>query len=237
MRNMRRRISVGGGAAAALVGLTIIAVSNLNSAGAGSAVDARGPIPAGKSAAAGPAKAFTGQLPQTPTASLMPAIADAGDDPQAVAKVKSDAINDLAGLKARMRLPANVSDRVPMVADPRQVVESQQRLQQVIATTKVAEWVTTVQTAVKAVASDPTYQAYQDNRFVVDSWQGVTIDGSNASVLLKGHDSYFDARGWADDTSRQWQLQLALESGTWKLVSQQSLSLPAVGPSNLAKRP
>jgi hypothetical protein len=78
--------------------------------------------------------------------------------------------------------------------------------------------------------SDPTYQPYIDNTFNVDEWQGVQVTGSDASALLMAHDSYKNVDGtWDNDTSRQWQVKLALEAGRWKLVSHNEVD-PADAP-------
>jgi hypothetical protein len=68
--------------------------------------------------------------------------------------------------------------------------------------------------------ADPTYQPYVDNTFTVDQWQGVQVSRSTAFALLMAHDSYKNIDGtWDDDVSRQWQVTLSLETGSWKIVS------------------
>jgi hypothetical protein len=231
----RRRVTVIGGSAAALLVLGAVIVTSLHLAGAGSVLDTNKPVPAAKGATAGAATAFHGQLPQIPMASLRPAFADVGTS-QAVSDVKADVVDDLQGLRSMMRLPANVAERTRVAQSG--VLQSSQLLAQVVSATDATDSSASIQAAIKAVATDPSYRAYQDNKFIVVAWHGVKISGFTASVLLDGHDSYYDARGWADDPTRQWQLQLALESGRWKLVSQKSISIPpAAGPTASAKRP
>jgi hypothetical protein len=234
---MRRRILVTSLTALGFIGLVTGAiVTNLNAASGGSAVDSNKPLPPGKSAAAQGSKLVKGALPQVSTASLVQAFSDVGD-PRVVAEVKADAINDMQGLRSAMRLPASATDRVAAVSDVVQMAKTAGILQRVMSASSVAQSVADVQAAIRAVASDPTYRAYQDNKFVVDDWQGVKIDGSTASAVLNGHDSYYDAQGWADDQTRQWQLDLQLEGGAWRLKSQKSISIPPSAASSAAKRP
>ncbi len=67
------------------------------------------------------------------------------------------------------------------------------------------------------------HRPYSDNRFVVDAWNGVRVQGVEAFALLDGHDEYLDGLGWAPDPVRQWHVSLLFEDGRWKLAEVYSL--------------
>lgn len=85
-----------------------------------------------------------------------------------------------------------------------------------------------------AAATDPTYEPYDRNTFTVTQWQGVQVSGASAFAVFLGYDCYASpgSSSFEPDATRQWQVQLSLEGGRWKLVSQNSIDPGDVSPAD-----
>jgi hypothetical protein len=170
--------------------------------------------PPAKSAMLATTQDLEGDIGNPPTAEVMSAFADAGD-PGQVAAVKTQLPDRLAADRATFRFPLDeqaIGDRLgdPLRATWAQVAQATQYQEKY--------------EALKLELSEVGYRPYDDNRFVVDQWQGVRISGADAFALLQGHDEYLDeSAGWSPDPVRQWQVNLHLEQGSWKLVDQKSV--------------
>jgi hypothetical protein len=137
-----------------------------------------------------------------------------------VDQVKRDVVSDLQTDRAIMGPSAVPSDLASQLG----LIYSISVLPQVVTETA---------TAMLAAQRDPTYQSYDRNTFRVSEWQGVQVSGTTAFAMFLGYDSY-EPTGQTDlqpDPTRQWQVELSLEAGRWKLVSQKSVDpQPLEGP-------
>jgi hypothetical protein len=216
----RRAIFVLAGLAVAglAVGVTKLATPTADAARSGDAtLSASEPNPSdppAKSAVLATTQDLEGDIGNPPTADVMSAFADAGD-PAQIAAVKAQLPDRLTADRATFRFPLDeqaIGDRLgdPLKATWAQVAQATQYQEKY--------------EALKLELSEVGYRPYDDNRFVVDQWQGVRISGADAFALLQGHDEYLDeSTGWSADPVRQWQVNLHLEQGSWKLVDQKSV--------------
>jgi hypothetical protein len=175
------------------------------------------PQPPEKQAEIDAATVSTAPLTNPPdTAVLQPAGFDAGPATD-VMQVKSDLVTDRQTEQAILGLPQAPAGLQVMLGE-------------VTAASVLDQQTSTAATAMAQAYADPTYQPYIDNLFVVDQWQGVQVSGATAGARLMAHDAYKNPDGtWEHDISRQWQVQLSLESGHWKLVSHKEVD-PANAP-------
>jgi hypothetical protein len=140
----------------------------------------------------------SGRQPATPAADAGPA-AD-------IAQVKADLVDNMTkqGLATKL-------NQTPTAAEVGQFMASS------AAATKLQELSDGVQQLVSR-----GYPAYTDYRFTAEEWQGVQVTGSSAHALVLGHFSAL-RDSWVDSDTVQVEAQLALESGSWKLVSASSI--------------
>lgn len=95
----------------------------------------------------------------------------------------------------------------------------------------------TTDRALRRAYDDPQYRGYTDNKFVVDEWLGVELDGETARALLLAHQEYLtnpakdtaDEPRWTIDPVRKWQISLVRQGGEWKIYDQSQLSVSSSG--------
>jgi hypothetical protein len=142
------------------------------------------------------------------------AFKDSGDD-STIEELRLIAPQLMEAKAALERLPANLADRQDVVASTTLTAERLAGVRDVYAASVVEERFRELQAALQAVASDSTLAGYDDNRIVIDEWQGIAVDKDAARILFVGRSAYHSsATGeWVFSPRRQWDLRLVRESG------------------------
>jgi hypothetical protein len=173
-------------------------------------------------------------LPDVPNppdkATLQSPHADGGN-PSDVAQVKSNVARVMDAYWNAMALPTDIVARQAQIADGR--AERRDVFAQVWTREALPTRVGEMEKALELVATDPTYQAYSKARFVVEEWQGVTVEGTQANVVVTGHPEFLvPSTGWQLGARSQFQLALTKQqpgSNGWRLANWQEITLGGVG--------
>jgi hypothetical protein len=86
--------------------------------------------------------------------------------------------------------------------------------------------------ALAASEGDTAYIPFQDNTFVVTTWQGVAVDGDTAIAIVVAHQTFEKAGSWYPDRDGQHQIGLVRDDGNptgWALAWHVEVALGGSG--------
>jgi hypothetical protein len=142
-----------------------------------------------------------------------------------VTRIKEATVTGIDAIKTGMRLPANAAERAIAARSLPEVAARRAVLAHVLDPSVSGAETAEIEAAIATVAADPSYQAYQDNKFVVDQWQGVRINGDSALAVLLAHDTYLVGHSWKIDPVKQFQIEFRRAGKDWKIQSRRSIHL------------
>ena len=163
--------------------------------------------------------ASEGDASDVPGAVIQESFADSGDTSQ-IAAIKTQLPKLLRDDAAAGRLTTGeLADQSQLQSED--AVEGREQLtEKVWAPSEVAGQSATLEEGIDLVADDPTYEPYVSNKFVVESWQGVRVDGIQSYAQLAGHQEYKNEDGsWDVDLSKQYQVHLISNSDVGAVYS------------------
>jgi hypothetical protein len=165
-------------------------------------------VPPAKSAALSGAQDLEGNLANPVTVTRMAAFPDTGTATD-ISAVKTALVNDMTADNAVFRAPLSQDAIATRLGDP---------LAQIWTTAAQAVQYQQHYDALKLLLAQGTsFVPFEDNRFVVNNWMGVSVSGTTAFCLAEGHDEVQRSGVWKAADVEQYQIKMTFESGTWKL--------------------
>jgi hypothetical protein len=157
-----------------------------------------------------------GELANPPVVTLMAAFPDTGDA-TTIAAVKTSMVAHMAADNAVYRAPLTEDAIAERLGEPLAAIWSQ--------AAQAVQYDQHYKALKLLLGENTNYEPFEDNRFVIDQWQGVRVNGASAFCLATAHDEVQRSGVWEAADSQQYQVSMVFEDGAWKLNEVQMVQL------------
>ncbi|GAC1596634.1 MAG: hypothetical protein NVS3B21_20610 [Acidimicrobiales bacterium] len=158
-----------------------------------------------------------------PTTTSGPTTSLTSQQASIVQTVKLSVIEDMSLDVQAQRLDPDVRRRLALAESPTAVARRHAEIARAWAPDRVASTIARYDGVVRANASDPNAPSVTDGAFVVTKWADVTISGTMARAMCRGHFRLIEPTnpastgGAIEQPDRDWTITLSQSGGRWRL--------------------